>query len=944
MNNREHRSPSRSHWRNSSSFANAKNYGDRGRPHTSTYPSGGDSNHSSGSAGRSGPTRRRRMTSPERFEIQQMISAGILPKSALMDEQDDEQVVVDRFDEEGDGVERNFEVEIIKDEPKFIKRELQKVNSRPLFGTSSMSTGFTSTEMLSAATLEPVAVVKNPEGSLSRCAQAVSELAKDRRQLRQQYVRGEASVVSTDANGDPDIVHLPPSISSKADQNQERRYDNEFITPTSIKEQRESLPVFQYRDELLKMVQDNDILIVVGDTGSGKTTQLTQYLLESRFARPVNTKRLLSRSHVINNRLIGCTQPRRVAATSVAKRVAQEVGSKLGDTVGYTIRFEDCTHPQRTKIKYMTDGMLLRECLLDPCVLNYSVVLLDEAHERTLHTDVLFGLLKDTVVKRKEFAREYAKRYNVHEDSFENPYYFRLVITSATLDSSKFSVFFNNAPIFYIPGRTFPVNIQYSLTPQLDPLESALLTVLEIHLSEPEGDILVFLTGQEEIDTSCEILAERLAALGMATGEIPPLIILPVYAALPSDLQSRIFEKTPAGSRKVVLATNIAETSITIDGIYYVIDPGFVKQKVYNPKLGMDSLIITPISQAQAKQRSGRAGRTGPGTCFRLYTEQAYEEEMLTSSIPEIQRTNLAMTVLTLKAMGVKDLLNFDWMDPPPQLTLISALHFLYTIGALAGDDGELTQVGARMAEFPLDPPLAKFLIESIDLKCSEEALTIVAMLSVPTPFYRPKERQREADQKKSQFHMAEGDHLTLLNVYECWMRNDRSISWCFENFIQARTMRRAYDIRTQLLNLMRRFKLPLLSCGHDYSRICRAITAGFFMHISKKDPNEQGYKTLIDNQTVFIHPSSTLFQKEVQWILYHELVFTSKEYMRDVIVIDPRWLMQAAPTFFKLATGMTKNMKDMKIQPLANKFEKPDEWRLSKRSKPPGRASQAFG
>lgn len=276
----------------------------------------------------------------------------------------------------------------------------------------------------------------------------------------------------------------------------------------------------------------------------------------------------------------------------------------------------------------------------------------------------------------------------------------RLIVTSATLDAEKFSSYFGDCPIFRIPGRIFPVEIMFSREPESDYLEAALITVQQIHLQEPRGDILLFLTGQEEIDTACQVLKERMKALGP---DAPELIVLPVYSALPSEQQSQIFDPAPEGSRKCIIATNIAEASLTIDGIFYVVDPGFAKVKVYNPKLGMDTLVVSPISQASARQRAGRAGRTGPGKCFRLYTEEAFKNEMLPTSIPEIQRTNLANTVLLLKAMGINDLINFDFMDPPPIQTLITAMESLYTLGAL-DDEGLLTKLGRLMAEFPLEP------------------------------------------------------------------------------------------------------------------------------------------------------------------------------------------------------------------------------------------------
>eukprot|EP00997_Jenningsia_sp_PLL12_P008999 NODE_586_length_1584_cov_79.541368_g482_i0.p1 GENE.NODE_586_length_1584_cov_79.541368_g482_i0~~NODE_586_length_1584_cov_79.541368_g482_i0.p1 ORF type:complete len:423 (-),score=148.07 NODE_586_length_1584_cov_79.541368_g482_i0:316-1584(-) len=421
--------------------------------------------------------------------------------------------------------------------------------------------------------------------------------------------------------------------------------------------------------------------------------------------------------------------------------------------------------------------------------------MLDEAHERTIHTDVLFALLKSLSVRRPDM---------------------KLIVTSATLDAEKFSSYFNNAPIFTIPGRTFPVEILYTREPESDYLDAALICVMQIHVNEPPGDILLFLTGQEEIDTACQILYERMCKLGP---KVPDLLILPIYSTLPSEMQSRIFEPAPLGGRKVILATNIAETSITVDGIYYVVDPGFSKQKVYNPKASMDSLVVIPISQAAAKQRAGRAGRTGPGKCYRLYTELGYKNEMLSSSVPEIQRTNLGNTVLTLKAMGIADLLGFDFMDPPPAQTLYLALESLYSLGAL-DDEGLLTKLGRKMSEFPLEPPLSKMVIASVDLGCSDEILTITAMLSVQTVFFRPKEKAAQADAKKAKFHQAEGDHLTMLTVYEAWKNSKFSNPWCFENYVQARSLRRAQDVRKQLLTIMDRYKLQVVTAGKNYNRI----------------------------------------------------------------------------------------------------------------------------
>ena len=788
---------------------------------------------------------KKRMTSPERWEIKQLIASGAVSAQDYPDIDEEYNTTINgegQFEEEED-----IDIEVREEEPPFLAGQTKQ-----------------------SLELSPIRVVKAPEGSLNRAAQAGTNLAKERRELKQQEssdkAAEEASKVDLNAQWQDPMI-APDQRKFASDLRQAQRQSSKAIeavpdwkqamqgknqsfgkrTDMTIKQQRESLPVFKFRKQLLEAVAAHQLLIVVGDTGSGKTTQLTQYLAEAGYA---------------NRGMIGCTQPRRVAAMSVAKRVSEEVGSELGKEVGYTIRFEDRTSPE-TRIKYMTDGMLQREILLDPDLKRYTVIMLDEAHERTIATDVLFGLLKKTLKRRPDL---------------------KLIVTSATLDADKFSEFFNQCPIFSIPGRTFPVEIMYSREPEEDYLDAALTTVMQIHLTEPPGDILLFLTGQEEIDTSCEVLYERMKALGPS---VPELVILPVYSALPSEMQSRIFEPAPPNGRKVVIATNIAETSITIDGIYYVIDPGFVKQNAYDPKLGMDSLVVTPISQAQAKQRAGRAGRTGPGKTFRLYTEAAYQSEMLPTSIPEIQRQNLSMTILMLKAMGINDLLHFDFMDPPPTNTMLTALEELYALSAL-DDEGLLTRLGRKMADFPMEPSLSKALIASEDMGCSEEMLTIVAMLSVQTVFYRPKEKQQQADQKKAKFHDPHGDHLTLLNVYNAWKMSRYSDPWCFENFIQKRQIGRAKDVRQQLVTIMQRYKHQIVSCGRDTLKVRQALCSGFFRNSARKDPQE-GYKTLIEGTPVYMHPSSALFGKPAEHVIFHTLVLTTKEYMHCATVIEPK-------------------------------------------------------
>lgn len=627
-----------------------------------------------------------------------------------------------------------------------------------------------------------------------------------------------------------------------------------------IAECKKSLPVFPFRNDLIAAIKEHQILIIEGETGSGKTTQIPQYLYESGFTE--------------NNKKIGCTQPRRVAAMSVAARVAQEMNIKLGNEVGYSIRFEDCTS-ERTVIKYMTDGTLHREFLSEPDLASYSVMIIDEAHERTLHTDILFGLVKDITRFRPEL---------------------KLLISSATLDAEKFSAFFDDAPIFRIPGRRFPVDIYYTKAPEADYIDACVVSILQIHATQPLGDILCFLTGQDEIETCHELLQDRVKRLG---SKLKELLILPVYANLPSDMQAKIFEQTPPNARKVVLATNIAETSLTIDNIIYVIDPGFAKQNNFNSRTGMESLMVVPISKASANQRAGRAGRTAPGKCFRLYTSWAYKHELEENTVPEIQRINLGNAVLTLKALGINDLLHFDFLDPPPHETLVLALEQLYALGAL-NHHGELTKLGRRMAEFPVDPMMAKMILASEKYKCSEEVVTIAAMLSVNGAiFYRPKDKIIHADTARKNFNHINGDHLSLLQVYNQWAETDFSTQWCYENFIQYRSMKRARDVREQLVGLMQRVEIDMISALPETINIRKCLTSGYFYHISRLSKGGH-YKTIKHNQTVMIHPNSALFEDLPRWVLYHELVFTTKEYMRQIIDIESKWLLEVAPHYYK--------------------------------------------
>ena len=636
----------------------------------------------------------------------------------------------------------------------------------------------------------------------------------------------------------------------------------------SILKTRRNLPVHAQRGEFLKMYQQSQILVFVGETGSGKTTQIPQFVL---FDDQTQSQR----------KMIACTQPRRVAAMSVAQRVSDEMDVTLGQEVGYSIRFEDMTS-QKTILKYMTDGMLLREAMNDNTLNRYSTIILDEAHERTLATDILMGLLKEVAQRRPDL---------------------KIVIMSATLDAQKFQSYFNDAPLLAVPGRTHPVEIFYTMEPERDYVEASIRTVLQIHTSEAEGDILLFLTGEEEIEDTCRKISLEVDE-AIREADAGPLKVYPLYGTLPPNQQQRIFEPAPPPrnkggppGRKCIVSTNIAETSLTIDGIVYVVDPGFSKQKIYNPRIRVESLLVSPISKASAQQRAGRAGRTRPGKCYRLYTEATFKKDLIETTYPEILRSNLSSTVLELKKLGIDDLVHFDLMDPPAPETLMRALEELNYLACL-NDDGDLTPLGRLASEFPLDPSLAVMLISSPEFYCSNEILSLTALLSVPQIFVRPAAARKRADEMKQLFAHPDGDHLTMLNVYHAFKGPQAQVNpkqWCHDHFLSLRALQSADNVRLQLKRIMEREELDLVSVPFEdknyYSNIRRALVAGFFMQVAKKEGNSKTYTTIKDDQNVILHPS-TVLQQDSEWLLYNEFVLTTKNYIRTITSVKPEWLL----------------------------------------------------
>lgn len=609
-------------------------------------------------------------------------------------------------------------------------------------------------------------------------------------------------------------------------------------------------------------------MIVVGETGSGKTTQLTQFLHEEGYTK---------------YGCIACTQPRRVAAMSVAQRVAHEMGVDLGKEVGYTIRFEDNTS-KSTVIKYMTDGILLRESLSDPDLDKYSCIIMDEAHERSLNTDILFGLLRKIAMQRNDL---------------------RLIITSATMDATKFSNFFGSVPVFKIPGRTFPVEIFHSANVVSDYVAQAVSQAVNIHLGTQEsGDILIFMPGQEEIEVTCDKIYERISYVKEQNpdAKILELKILPMYSALAPEKQAEVFKEAPEGSRKCIVATNIAETSLTVDGVKFVIDSGYSRLKVFQPKMGIDALLVYPISQANANQRAGRAGRTSSGSCYRLYTENQFKDELLIATVPEIQRSNLANVILLLKSLNIKDLMSFKFMDPPPEDNMWNSMYQLWMLGAL-DNHGNLTQLGRDMANFPLDPTMSKMVIESIEDECANEVLIIVSMLSGPSVFYRPEGREEESDRERERFYIHDSDHLTLLNVYKQWQRNGESPNWCSMRFINYKLIVKVKDVVDQLKHIMRTHKYRISSSDNE-EVIKRCICKSYF-HQAAMLRNLKEYQNLRTGMPCHLHPTSALFNAGSlpKYVIYHELVMTTKEYMHCSTAVQGEWLADLGPMFYSLKT-----------------------------------------
>lgn len=626
---------------------------------------------------------------------------------------------------------------------------------------------------------------------------------------------------------------------------------------------RQGLPIYQVRQHIVDAVKRNQTTILLSETGSGKSTQVPQFLYESGINQ---------------GKMIAITQPRRVAAITVAKRVAQEQGSSVGDVVGYSVRFEDVTS-ENTQIKFMTDGRLFREAMSDQLLKNYNVIIMDEAHERTIATDVLLGIVKKAQQTRRTKLLEPLK----------------IIVMSATMDVDHFSQYFNQCPVLFLQGKNYSVRVFHAID-NVHYIEACITTIFQIHETQKsEGDILAFLTGQEEIESTAMVIRRLVKQQQQQQRDFPRLVVYPMYAAMSQNSQMDAFVPAPPNTRKVILATNIAETSITIPGIKYVIDCGKAKIRTYDPVTGIETLKVSWISKAQTLQRVGRAGRLEDGICYRTYSKEDFKV-MDENSKPEILRCSIAASTLQLLALGI-DCREFDFLDKPPLDAIESALQELKSLGAiLSADTPALTTVGRKMAKLPLEPKYAKIVLSASEFGCLEEILSIIAMLSSENVFLNNSQRREQLLAAHSKFHAKCGDHITLLNVFNEYKTKDKAKRWCFDNFLLERNLSHAASVRTQLSDICHTLGLQFTSCGNDPVPVVKCLLTGMNKNIAELQ-RDNSYMTLSNRKSSKIHPSSVLSGRaRPGYVLFTELTVTGMHYLRTVSEIEPEWIGEVAP------------------------------------------------
>ncbi|EAW06420.1 putative ATP-dependent RNA helicase (Hrh1) [Aspergillus clavatus NRRL 1] len=734
------------------------------------------------------------------------------------------------------------------------------------------------------------------------------------------------------ANGSThnDRSNKKPKPKTKAFQDTRQNFAPLREKAKALYEIRKGLPIFPHGDEIRQNLRKNDVMLLVGETGSGKSTQIPQFLVDEKWCRPTKatvTQEDGSRKEITVGGCIAITQPRRVAAISLARRVAEEMGTPLGSSspaskVGYSVRFDTSTSPS-TRIKFLTEGMLLQEMLHDPWLTKYSAIVVDEVHERGVNVDLVLGFLRNLVSGKRE------GRGGVP---------LKVVVMSATADMESLMDFFqeglqtrkatkpsedksttssasqqDSAPVTddkisvcHIKGRQFPVKTIYAPAPVHDFVDAALKVIFQIHYKEPmPGDILVFLTGQETVEALEQLVNEYATGMDPA---LPKIQVLPLFAALPQVAQQRVFLPAPPRTRKIILATNIAETSVTVSGVRFVVDCGKAKVKQFRTRLGLDSLLVKPISKSAAIQRKGRAGREAPGQCYRLYTEKDYLALDETNT-PEILRCDLSQALLNMKARGVDNVMGFPFLTRPPRDSLEKALLQLLSIDALE-ESGSISSVGRHIAKLPLTPTLGRVLLAASEHGegCLLDVIDIISCLSVENIFLNTlsEEKKEEAEKARRDLYRREGDHLTMLATVQAYAaENSDRKAWAERHLVSHRAMQSVMDVRKQLTMQCRQAKLlpsasdsrngPTNSIIREPSPvlILKSFLRGFSTNTARLVP-DGSYRTVVGNQTVAIHPSSVLFGKKVEAIMYNEFVFTNRSYARGVSAVQMDWVGEA--------------------------------------------------
>ncbi|MFG6074791.1 ATP-dependent RNA helicase HrpA [Erwinia sp. OPT-41] len=625
----------------------------------------------------------------------------------------------------------------------------------------------------------------------------------------------------------------------------------------------ENLPVSQKKQEIAEAIRDHQVVIVAGETGSGKTTQLPKICME--LGRGITG-------------LIGHTQPRRLAARTVADRIAAELETSLGGCVGYKVRFNDQVS-ETTQVKLMTDGILLAEIQQDRLLMQYDTIIIDEAHERSLNIDFLLGYLRELLPRRPDL---------------------KIIITSATIDPQRFSRHFHHAPVIEVSGRTYPVEVRYRpIVEEADDTErdqlQAIFDAVDELGQESRGDILIFMSGEREIRDTADALNRR---------DLPHTEILPLYARLSNAEQNRVFQSH--SGRRIVLATNVAETSLTVPGIKYVIDPGTARISRYSFRTKVQRLPIEPISQASANQRKGRCGRVSEGICIRLYSEEDFLSRPAFTD-PEILRTNLASVILQMTALGLGDIGAFPFVEAPDKRNIQDGVKLLEELGAITLDDQhyKLTPSGRSLAQLPVDPRLAKMVLEAQKYACTREVMIITAALSIQDPRERPVEKQQASDEKHRRFADKESDFLSFVNLWNYLQEQQKALSssqfrrLCKTDYLNYLRVREWQDIYTQLRQVVRELGIPLNSEPADFRGVHTALLTGLLSHIGQKDVEKQEYSGA-RNARFSIFPGSGLFKKPPKWTMVAELVETSRLWGRIAARIEPEWIEPLAQHLIK--------------------------------------------